>query len=461
MLIRGLSASTLLIYNIAVLITLIFLLRRYKSNQIAIFIIILFWGGLFADMGKIVQNIYKIAVVIFGIHLPYKYYFKNEIKAVRPLWIALGAFVVFVVCVNLIVHRESPLLVFSQMYKYVVPAALFPILLHVCKHTINAYRLNRLFGEILVIQIALNVVKLIFVGGWYEGLVGSITGVAGGGAGTTLPLLGLCWFALNTNMNINNKKSIFFLIGFLFIGWMAGKRAVWLLFPILFFLLGVFVSKTISIKRILPLLLLLPLFLYLGLRLSPTLNPEKKIWGGFDPIYAWNYTMEYSAGKKDVTGDREVGAGRVGANTLLFQTFFNNEGDLSTSSRLIGLGIGHVFAPNYEDYSNRDYYLGISTRGALTGFGMFVMAFGVVGLILFILYILRLTYYAKNRNLKYIFQGVILFDFVFYNSTIVQDPAIMIFMMFAIAYSNKVYDKNGKFIDNTLLYNSLIHKIIK
>ena len=162
-----------------------------------------------------------------------------------------------------------------------------------------------------------------------------------------------------------------------------------------------------------------------------------------------------------MTGDREVGAGRVGANTLLFQTFFNNEGDLSTSSRLIGLGIGHVFAPNYEDYSNRDYYLGISTRGALTGFGMFVMAFGVVGLILFILYILRLTYYAKNRNLKYIFQGVILFDFVFYNSTIVQDPALMIFMMFAIAYSNKVYDKNGKFIDNTLLYNSLIHKIIK
>lgn len=458
MLIRGLSASTLLIYNIAVLITLIFLLRRYKSNQIAIFIIILFWGGLFADMGKIVQNIYKIAMVAFAIHLPYKYYFKNEIRAVRPLWITLGAFVVFVVCVNLIVHRESPLLVFAQMYKYIIPAALFPILLHVCKHTINAYRLNRLFGEILVIQIILNVVKLVLVGGWYEGLVGSITGVAGGGAGTTLPLLGLCWFALNTNMNIDNKKSVLFLIGFLFIGWMAGKRAVWLLFPILFFLLGIFVSKTISVKRVLPLLLLLPLFLYIGLRLSPTLNPEKKIWGSFDPMYAWNYTMDYSTGKKDVAGDREVGSGRVGANTLLYQTFFNNGGDLNSSSRLLGLGVGHVFAPNYEDYSNRDYYLGISTRGALTGFGMFLMAFGVVGLILFILYLLRLVYYAKNRNLKYILGGVILFDFIFYNSTIVQDPALMVFMMFLVAYSNKVYSKDGVFVDNTLLYRCFVCK---
>lgn len=458
MLIRGLSASTLLIYSIVVLIALIFLLRRYKSNQIAIFIIILFWGGLFADMGKIVQNIYKISVVIFAIHLPYKYYFKKEIRAVRPLWIALGAFVVFVVCVNLIFHRESPLLVFAQMYKYIVPAALFPILLHVCKHTINAYRLNRLFGEILVIQIVLNVIKLALVGGWYEGLVGSITGVAGGGAGTTLPLLGLCWFALNTNMNIGNKKSILFLIGFLFIGWMAGKRAVWLLFPILFFLLGIFVSKTISMKRMLPLLLLLPLFLYLGLRFSPTLNPEKKIWGSFDPVYAWNYTMEYSTGRKDVAGNREVGSGRVGANTLLFQIFFNKGDDLNASSRLIGLGTGHVFAPNYEDYSNREYYLGISTRGALTGFGMFVMAFGVIGLTLFILYILRLTFYTKNRNLRYIFCGVILFDFIFYNSTIVQDPALMVFMMFFIAYSNKVYSKDGKFIDNTSLYKYFIYK---
>lgn len=458
MLIRGLSASTLLIYNIAVLIALIFLLKRYKSNQIAIFIIILFWGGLFADMGKMVQNIYKIAMVAFAIHLPYKYYFKNEIRTVRPLWIALGAFVVFVVCANLIVHRESPLLVFAQMYKYIVPAALFPILFHACKHTINAYRLNRLFGEILVIQVGLNVVKLVLVGGWYEGLVGSITGVAGGGAGTTLPLLGLCWFALNTNMNINNKKSVLFLIGFLFIGWMAGKRAVWLLFPILFFLLGIFVSKTISIKRMLPLFLLLPLFLYLGLRFSPTLNPEKKIWGSFDPQYAWNYTMEYSAGKKDEVGDREVGTGRVGANSLLFQTFFNKGDALSTSTRLIGLGGGHVFAPNYEDYSNRDYYLGISTRGALTGFGMFLMAFGVVGLILFILYILRLIFYTKNRNLRYIFGGVILFDFVFYNSTIVQNPALMVFMMFLITYSNKAYNKDGKFRDNTYLYKYLIRK---
>lgn len=120
-------------------------------------------------------------------------------------------------------------------------------------------------------------------------------------------------------------------------------------------------------------------------------------------IIRWNILP----GKKDVTGDREVGAGRIGANTLLFQTFFYSGDNLSTFSRLIGLRIGHVFAPNYEDYSNRDYYLGISTRGALTGFGMFLMAFGAVGLILFILYLLRLTHYANSRNIRYIFGGVI------------------------------------------------------
>lgn len=446
MLIRGLASSTVLLYDIALLVTLIFLLRRYKRVRVAIFIILLFWRGLFADIGGVIFDIYRISLLGFALYLPFRYNLRDEIIAVRSLWLSLITFIIFVCLVSLGYYFESPMLVFAQMYKYIIPAAIFPVMLRLRRDRQNATQLNRLFKEILLVQVALTVVKLALIGGWYEGLVGSITGVSGGGVGTTLPLLGLCLFTLNTNMNIKSRGSILFLFSMLSIGWMTGKRAVWLLFPLLFALLGLFVSKSISVKRLVPLVALLPLFIYFGLRLSPTLNPEGKIWGSFNPEYAWNYAVDYSAGKADATtGERIEGNGRIGANILLYNSFFNSS-DLDISARLMGVGIGHVFNPKENSYRDRDYYMGVAHRGALTGFGMFVISFGVIGVILFFLYLFRIISFARYKNIRYLFGGVMLFDFIFYNSTIVQQPSLMVLMMFVIIYSNSVYTKDGRYI---------------
>lgn len=444
MLIRGLPFSIVLIYNVAVFVTLIFLLTKFRRSQIAVFIIFLFWGGLFADMGKLVQNVYKIVVLAFALYLPYRYYFKKTMQEVRTTWTLLTVFVTFAFCVNVIIYKDSVMLIFAQMYKYVVPAAVFPIILQICKTRNNAKKINFLFGYILLYQIAINIVKLIVLREPFEGLVGSITGVTGGGVGTTLPLLGLCWFALNTNMTIRNKKAVFFIIALLFIGWMTGKRAIWLMFPTLFTVLGVFLSRNIPIKRILPVIFMLPVFFYFGLRLSPTLNPEKQVWGSFNPQYAWNYTMDYSSGKQDDSGNRNEGDGRLGANILLFDKFFNAS-DMDLPTRFMGKGVKYVFSADYEQYSNRDYYMGINSRGSLTGFGMFLMAFGVIGTVLFVIYIISIIKFARNTRVKYVFGGLMLFDFIFYNSTIVQTPALMVFMMFLLVYSNVVYTEDGRY----------------
>ncbi len=444
--IRGLPVSTVVIYNIVLFITLIYICRKYKKNNIAIFIIFLFWGGLFADMGKIVQNLYKMAVFGYSLFLLTSSYSNFSNKKINSIAAFFLLFTLSLVLPSLLLFGATPTLVFAQLYKYIAPFALLPILIYTCRNDIyGSVQFNKLFGDILILQIGMNIVKLLLIGNWYEGLVGSITGVTGGGAGTTLPQLGLLWFALNTNMNIKKKKYILFLIGMLFIGWMAGKRAIWLLFPIIFFLLSFFVSKTINIKRVMPLIALLPLFFYFGLRLSPTLNPERKLWGSFDPKYAWNYAMDYSTGKEDPSGNRAEGQGRVGANSLLFEMFFMSD-ELDLTTRFFGLGIDHIFSADYNMYRSSNYYLGVNHRGSLTGFGMFTLAYGIAGTVSFLLYLFSVITCVQNRNLKYILGGVILFDFIFYNSTIVQQPALMSMMMFLLLYSNNVYTKRGIYI---------------
>ena len=95
-------------------------------------------------------------------------------------------------------------------------------------------------------------------------------------------------------MDIRNWKSWLFIAGLLLVGIATGKRAVILLFPLLFMVLSVYVCKKKYSNRIWMIVAAAPFLFYLGVRLTPTFNPENKVWGSFDLEYMMNYTENYA-----------------------------------------------------------------------------------------------------------------------------------------------------------------------
>lgn len=438
--IRGLSSGTLWMYNAALVVSLIYLLRKYRSEKIILFIVFLFWSGLFADMGKTIQNVFKIATLGYAILLLHSTYRESSVvHGYKRILICLSLYIIYVFTTGFVIHNDGILLMMSQLSKYIIPICLIPFFFNIVEDKESHIELNNVFGEILFIQIVLNIWKLIVIGHWYEGLVGSITGVSGGAVGTTLPLVGLCWICSHMSLSLN-KRSIFYIAGLLFIGFMAGKRAVWLQFPILFVILSVFIERKNLRNKLIPIILLSPLLLYFGLRLSPTLNPENKVWGSFNPEYTLNYIMEYSGGTEKYDDNIVAGQGRLGANLLIYDMIFSSENE--STWLLSGLGTKYIMAADSENYRDSNYYMGVSNRGALTGFAKTFLAYGIVGLLLFVIFLISVIMIIPDLRIRIIMGGMLLFDFFFYNSTMCSNIAIFTFFLYtALSLSEPVnYD---------------------
>lgn len=439
----------IIIYNSVLLLSLIYLLYKFNKNSLYVLIILIFFSGLASDISLVINNkmffnIYKIFLLIYSFFLFIKNYnisfiFKNS-------FINIVIFSLYFTTISLFIHKDNFLLVFSQLSNYIIPLfTLISMYLYVLKSKYNIIKLNRLFEILIALQIVFSFTKLIIVKGYLEGWVGSITGLFGGGAGTSLPLLGLCWIAINSNMKMS-KKNFLYLIGLLFIGFMAGKRAIWFMFPT-FYILFYFILKNKSnfidiINRSIPIIILGFIFLYMGLRLNPTLNPDNKVWGQFDLDYAYNYVLKYSTGIESESDKLEEGQGRVGAVFLLW----NELKDIGSVSRVsIGVGNEYMIYANIDDYSNSDYYFGISYRGGITGIVMMYFTIGIIGVILFINYLFSLLTLIKYKKLFYLITLTVLFDYILYNSQIIKNTSLFIFLMFIIILSNSNYNKQGEY----------------
>ncbi|MDD4727820.1 MAG: hypothetical protein PHN55_03585 [Dysgonamonadaceae bacterium] len=305
---------------------------------------------------------------------------------------------------------------------------------------------NKLFGTLIIAQIVLSVFKLINIQDYYEGLVGSITGLAGGGPGTTLPLLGLVWLMLNNKMNFKWKNILFF-AGLLFIGLVTGKRAVLFLYPILFGMLYMLSAKNRSVLKSLQiyfsLILIMPILIYVGFRLNPTLNPDQKIWGQFDFDYAWNYALKYSTGSTSENDSGiQKGIGRVGAVNLIWDEIVNSGKNKTVF--LLGNGLEYFTEDSFENYTNSSYFFGIDHRGSITGLIQFVLTIGLFGAVLFLIYlILMIRSLVTYKRLRYIILFLVLIDYIFYNSTIVQIPSLTVLLIFVMLLSQVKYKKTA------------------
>lgn len=442
------------IYYIVSLFVMSVMMYRYRQNALALLILLITFTGVFdffIPRGTQYMNIVK---VIFGTYLFLRGQIVPTLRKYIYVVIPFAVFSVYFIGINLLYHFEGVLMVFSQYSKYYVTFLLLCLFLKIKDKQIGAmYYYNTLLLEVLIIQAVMSVFRYALFGfHFYEGMVGTFGGVKGGGTGTGAPLMALCWVALNTNMQFSKVSHWLFLAGLLMIGVATGKRAVIMLYPLLFLFLSVFVChQRYNMRYVLMVVFMIPALLYVGVRLTPTLNPDGKVWGRFDLEHLVAYTKDYSGGEtvEDTALTNQTVykyEGRLGAVQLLWDkiTDFDNYNAVT----LFGEGVKKPYASTQDRSAYNDFgqQYGLNHKGDMTGIFMLIIAIGLVGVALFLWYMCSMVHLVSYIRFRWTVLSLVLFDFIFYNGTICRDPFIGMLLAFTIVYAQLQYSPKGKFV---------------
>ena len=444
------------IYYALAFIAFLWMARRYRSSAFLLLMLCMgFEGTLTYWVPGLISQYMRMIYTLWITYLVFKLDAWSVIKG--KMLVLLWTFVVFsayFIWDALYMNDDTFLMTFSQYSMYYVPfAALLVFGYYHHRNPTNTVYCNKFFTEFILIQIISGVVKFILLPGhMLEGMVGTFGGIGGGGAGTSFPLVALAWVLLNSNMDIKGWKSWLFVAGLMMVGIATGKRAVIFLFPVFFLILAMYVARK-RYKRgvVISTILIVPLFFYFGLRLTPSLNPEKKFWGSFDPEYALNYAEDYSMGVENKQGDRGEGNGRVGAVKLMLKRIVDI--DNYSQEYWFGNGLARLYAPpRHFHYSGRKDNFGVNGRGAMTGFVLLYLAIGIIGIIMFFVYYWNFFIPVKYWRLRLCLYALVMFDFIFYNAQCLREPIMQLILIFIMYYSQIQYLPDGKFIGRKHTY---------
>ncbi len=431
---------------------LVYMVFQAGRNETGLFVVLVFWAGLFEYLGKVVvglwfYNAYKLGVVSFALYLAF-----SGIRGLKSSWekqvaCTFAAFSVFF-WLSFWVNGGGLLVVaYRYVYVYAFPFLVFFILKTAVSSRSSLEYMKDLLLKILYVQVLLSLVKmLVFVlaqGKSPEAHVGSI---AHGGASTAvfIPLLALVFFWL-VRQGRFSRVDWLIACSFLFIGLASQKRAPIILFPLLLLLLYVFFkgkNPFIQLLKFLPLLLIL---FYLGVRMVPTLTPEKKIWGSFSLPFVVDYVMKYNFGTtkiREVFSSEIPSRGRGAGVLLLFQpSRLNLHG---ARDLVFGQGIYRVARATGRDrFTGRNAGFGIRHWGLLGEANAVLYALGYPGLVLMVLFAWSVLAGAKNRKLLILLFGLFLWEFLLYKNQLLFNGASALLVIFTCYYAGFVVFKKG------------------
>lgn len=434
------SASQINLYYIFVLLSFFYLIIKYKNNLFFVYVLLFFYTGLFSVFSKSIFDYYKIIITVFTIYWIYKL---NPIKINSKSNLRIFSFILFSFAFLLTAYLNNDYFTisFSQYSRYFVFFGLFYLLIKVQQNSSLTNQLNKLIFEILLVQIVLSVIKIIIIGGPRESLVGSVSS-QGGAPATTLPILGFI-FVWIKNKGILNRKDWLFIIGLIFIGFAGAKRAVWFIMPFIIAAFMYYVPKVVLPKKyIIISLVLVPLIFYFGLRLSPTLNPDHKIWGKFDLQYALDYTEYYSLGDFD-EGETPT-RGRINSAMLVFEDLLLKEKE---SADWFGHGLRFMFASTFEEFSQMGF--DISHKGSATGVYQTLIANGYLGVFTFLFFVISLIAFTRNKRVRNVLLFLFLWEYLFYTGIIMREYSVAFLFIYAITFAKSPMEKGNKLILNT------------
>lgn len=435
-LIPWLSVVGQIMMQIFVICILIYMLWRYRRDSLFVCLVMLFFPRVFIFMGKNMENLYKISLLLMVLYTCWE----------RKVWIRYGpkdmgyllAFAVLSAAFffsTIVYSNDGWTIIFSQYARYLEMFLLWFVLKDAILYRGQKQQLLDFLYQIVIIQIIISLFKLFIFQSQYEGLVGSFT-ILGGGVGTSFPILGF-YVLYIYRKGVFKKVDWLLLAGLFLLGWTTGKRAVWIILPIVIMLFFSYVRGVRLNKYMILGLLAFPIVIYFGARLTPTLNPEHKVWGSFDLQHVFDYANKYQFGEEGIEGQDEnirensqvmymggqygvqdeqiEAAGRGNATIELFKLIFGPR--TLTEQDIWGTGLTTYYSTTYEEFDKVPLTIHLSYKGAATGFFQMYATIGVVGAILMTIFALLPYTRLRHRKMKWVMIGVFCYDYFMYNAT--------------------------------------------
>lgn len=281
--------------------------------------------------------------------------------------------------------NTAMLLLFFRDYLFSI--IFFYAVLNISFSDREARLIFRLITYLLVSQVFANLIKILVVGDIIEPYIGTMANL-GGSLTIIFSLLGSV-ISISMYLNTRRNKYLLMLVGFIVFSIIGGKRAALVFIPFVYLFLlfvhqiqgGVRVGHVFRQMVIFTCVCLV--FFYTSLRLMPSLNPEREVWGSFDVEHAINYSTRYVT-----TGAGAIEKiGRAQAPAYLLTRAASD----STLHLLLGYGAGHLIKSRFnalvEDFGSQSdismnlYGVGY---GARTGFLQLFLQVGLVGVVLYL-----------------------------------------------------------------------------
>ncbi len=451
----GLANFTMqIIMYMIFLVGFVYMSYKNRRDNLSLLLILLFFQAPFIFLGNMVHNLYKVVV------LGYTGYCFLQRKAIRLNgtrdWLYTISFLLFTVAFFVsILHsgRDSITIIFSQYARYVEVFCLFFLLKDAIYQRNEAEKYVTLFYQLFLVQIFATIVKLLFFSfRQIEGMVGTFS-IDGGAIGTTIPILGFIVLFLYRGGKFSRWDWLY-VAGLLLIGFATGKRAIWFILPFVIAACLVYV-RGMKMNRYLVLgLCIVPVVFYFGARLTPTLNPENKVWGSFDLAYMFDYAEQYQFGDKglesfrteqqqigmiggNIISQKEISAyGRGNATIELVRLIFSGN---MTEQDWYGLGLAAFYSTNYEEFQELPLTIKLGYKGAGTGAFQAYTTIGVLGLLTMSFFCFLPIFFIKHRRLRWVMFGILAWEYFMYAGSIFRDQALMATVLFIVFYSNCQY----------------------
>lgn len=314
--------SFLSILSIVLIPVFIWWIRQPVSSRIkfmGLYIILFFAQGSMELLGfnqTVVRYLFELPLIVYFVYDIARRGFKRT-----PGWLCVVLFVLFSIP-SVVFTSVMMYLLFLQQFMLVWIA--FYVFYNSRWNDKEYDRVNRLFVWLCVSQIFAAILKFSIVG-ICEPYIGTMSSHSGG-LTTLFSLTGFCYCMI---MSLCMKRKILLLgcLGFVLFGLIGEKRALVFMIPafllVSYFVYSLFVRQpaVLFIKRMLAGAILIPVIFYVMVRVNPSFNPDRKVWGKFDLEYTIDYAEKYNSGT--LTNDSD-GVGRSEAHARFHEHIFND-----------------------------------------------------------------------------------------------------------------------------------------
>jgi hypothetical protein len=262
------------------------------------------------------------------------------------------------------------------------------------------------------------------------------------GSLTTVAVLVAFSYLFATYLYKRQRRQLVLMLFFVIFGLAGEKRAIFVFLPpilVSIFLFQTYVRRInfVTVLRTSGMLVLVgSALVYTIIRMNPTLNPDNRVWGEFDPLYTVDYVQRYS--------DRGTNL----QDMSRIQSIKYLSGYITSQNPLVilfGEGAGKLSEASLDSDKNPiHYYYGIRYGGRM-GIAWVFLQIGVLGVSLFMyFYFKMLRYvvrYCSDPITKVSFFGIwlsVALDIMIYSMVSIRFFVIngVLFFMFGMVFRN-------------------------